>query len=88
MSVTFAIGLPQNFSFHELRHWLSQNGYGRLLILRSRVLLHADVPGTPNTLDVRSNIGNRIAHRLQYLLRVLVLFHPVVAFDDDSSFPC
>ena len=100
--MTFAMwfGQPQNFSVHGLRHWWSQNGYGRLLIPRSRVLLHAGVPGIPSTLGVQSNIDSRLSHRLRYILRGRLLFRPGLAseilrldldpgmVDDDSSFPC
>ena len=81
--MTFAMwfGQPQNFSVHGLRHWWSQNGYGRLFIPRSRILLHARVPGIPGMLGVQSNIDSRLSHRLRYiLLRGLLLFRPNSTF--------
>ena len=102
MSVTFAMwfGQPQNFSVDGLRHLLSQKCYGRPFIPRSRILLHASVPGIPGMLGVQSNIDSRLSHRLRYILRGRLLFRPGLAFeilrldldpgmvDDDSSFPC
>ena len=100
--MTFAMwfGQPQNFSVDGLRHLLSQNGYGRPFIPRSRILLHASVPGFPGMLGVQSNIDSRLSHRLRYIPRFRLLFRPDLAsevlrldldlgmVDDDNNFPC